>query len=125
MGLTPFEIVLPAGGLPAKIVIDGTDVSNNVSRVTVDMHASDRIPKVFLEMPGEGVLQGEGIVTQVVQVESQQDQRELMEAFLANLDPDLLESAALEKCGGLGGFRTGEAFLEVLKEYVRGDANGS
>lgn len=125
MGLTPFDIVLPAAGQSAKILIDGVNVANMVTRVTVDCHSSDRIPQVFLEMKGEGCISGEGVVTQIVSADM--DQRQHVVAFLSNLDPSTLEAAALEKLGGLGGMTTstGEAFLEVLKEMVRGNNDGS
>jgi hypothetical protein len=122
MGLTQFDIVLPAAGQPAVIRIDGEDLANKVTRVVVEADSADRIPKVYLEMKGEGRLSGEGIITQLVDL----DQRQVVAEWLFNIDPGSLESLALEKLGGLGGgMTTGQAFLAVLKGWVGVDSDGS
>jgi hypothetical protein len=41
-------------------------------------------------------------------------------AFLDEVDPDGLEAAALELIGGIGGPKTGEAFLTALKAMAAG-----
>lgn len=120
MGLSRFSIDVGAGGR-GHVLINGEDVADRVRRVTVDSVASE-VPKIYLEMQGEGHIEGEGIVNVVQDL----DQRQVVAEFLGNLDPGSLESAALFKMGGLGeGLTTGEAFLEVLKEYARGDDDGS
>lgn len=120
MGLSRFSVDVGVGGR-GRIEVDGVDVADRVRRVTVDSAAGE-VPKVFLEMHGEGRIEGEGIVTQLIDL----DQREVVAEWLSNIDPGGLESAALEKMGGLGGgMTTGEAFLSVLKGYVGVDNNGS
>jgi hypothetical protein len=119
MGLTRFSIDLGVGGR-GHINIDGVDIADRVRRVSVDSAAGE-VPKVFLELLGEGRIEGEGIVTQMIDL----DQRQVVAEWLGTLDAGALESAALDLCGGLGGMSTGEAFLEALKGYVRGDNDGS
>jgi len=120
MGLTPFDISLAPG--EGRVVVDGQDVSSRVTRVTIDAPAGE-IPKVFLELNGQGTLEGEGIV----HIVKDQDMREIVAEFISNVDPSALEAAALEKLGGglSAPMSTGEAFLEALKGYVRGDDNGT
>jgi hypothetical protein len=114
MGLTRFSVDVGSGGR-GHVVIDGVDVAEKVQKIIVDSTAGQP-PQVFLEMAGEGRIEGEGIVTQVV------ESNDSIALFLSNLDPSALEAAALDKMGGLDGegLTTGQAFLAALmEEFVR------
>lgn len=114
MALTPFDIsVAPGDG---RVVIDGQDVTSQVAAVTVQAEAGG-IPQVYLQLRGEGRIEGEGIVHSAADL----DQRQVVLEFLGNIDPGVLEGAALERCGGLGADETtGQAFLNALIDMVQG-----
>lgn len=119
MGLTPFDISLAPG--EGKVLVDGKDVSDKVAGLTIEA-APGEIPKVFLQLHGEGTVEGEG----VVHVVKDQDMREIVAEFIANVDPSALEADALARMGGLGAtMTTGQAFLEALKGYVGVDDDGA
>lgn len=111
-----FEIDLSAVG-ERRVVVNGVDLSDQVSRVTVDTQAL-AVPIVYLEGHGIGTITGEGVVIERV------DDRESVVAFLEAVDPDRLEKVALEGAG-LEGTAAGptEAMLETLKRWARGDTN--
>lgn len=115
MGLVPFDIsVAPANN---RVIVDGQDISSQITRVTIDAQGHD-VPKVFVEMIGEGRIVGEGIITQVLDL----DPREAVLEFLNNIDAGALEGAALERCGGFGSDETtGQAFINALIEMASGD----
>ena len=122
MTFANFDIHLPAAGRGARIVVNGEDVSDRCSRVAVESAAGE-VTRVYLTSFAEGRIQGEGVVE--VRIPADVDQREAVLEFLDNLDPSVIEQEVLASMGGLDGGSTGEAFLTVLKGYVRGDGNGS
>lgn len=117
MRLASFSIQLSAG--KKTIIVNGEDLTALVNRVVVEDEAG-AIPQVFLGVHGEGVIEGEGVVT--VQREGEVDLRDAISGFLQSLDPGMVEKAALDRLGGFGGDETtGQAFLNALSEIVRGD----
>lgn len=113
-----FDIHLGQTGSGARILINGENVASRCRALRVES-AADETTRIILESYAEGRIQGEGIVY----VEVPQDQRQALHEFLSSLDPATVEQDVLEKCGGLGGMSTGEAFLEVLKGYVGVDVD--
>ncbi len=117
MGIASFFIELNPS--KKKVVVNEEDLTTRVRRVVIEDEAGG-VPRVFLEMFGEGTVQGEGIVT--VQLGNEVDLRESIHQFLQSLDPGMVEKAALDRIGGFGGDETtGQAFLNALSELVRGD----
>lgn len=117
MGIASFLIELTAN--KKKVVVNDEDLSERVRRVVIEDEARG-VPRVFLEMFGEGVVEGEGIVT--VQLGNEVDLRDSIYQFLQSLDPGMVEKAALDRIGGFGADETtGQAFLNALSEIVRGN----
>lgn len=71
--------------------------------------------KVYLEIAGTGAVEGDGIVHVVAPAS-----RATIADWLATIDPDELEKAALDRMSGLGGGSTGEAMLAVLRGWAGG-----
>lgn len=114
--MTPFRLVLPLVGTP-EIEVDGKRVSNARS-VAVKAEVGEAT-KVYVELVGEGTIEGEGIVHVV---RDGVDTRDTLTDWLAQIDPAELETAALARMGGLGGGTTGEAVLDVLRGWAGGGA---
>lgn len=115
MGLASFSISLATN--KKKVVINNEEVTNRIRRVVVEDEAGG-VPRVFLEMLGEGVIEGEGIVT----IQNEVDFRDSIYQFLQSLDPGMVEKVALDRLGGFGADETtGQAFLNAISEIVRGN----
>jgi len=98
----------------------GENLITDASRVTVDCQPGGP-PKVFLEFGDRAVedLQFDGVVHVVREVAA--DPLLVVDAFLENIDPSELQRAVLESME-LGGPETfGEAALQVLRKWARGD----
>lgn len=120
MGLAKFEVTAEPGG--AVVLVNGEDVSGLCHRATVDVAAgSSEVPKLYLEVLSEGAITGEGVVE--VRVTKDLDPREVILAWLESLDAQVVENDVL--MGTDFGTKAGDAWLETLKGYARGDHNGS
>jgi hypothetical protein len=88
-----------------------------VRRVSLDCQNGD-VPHLYLNLlPGSKEISGQGIVVQRIEIPD--DGLEAMAQFLDGVDPSELEREALERFGAFSSESTGEAFLAVLKEWVR------
>jgi hypothetical protein len=107
--------------IQGRVEVAGHDVSAQVSRVSID-HRAGQLPQVFLELrPGldAGAIEVEGVVH--VTREVRQDPMDAALAFLEPVDPAELERCALAAME-MGGPQTfGQAALEVLRGWARGD----
>jgi hypothetical protein len=104
----------------APTVLVGGQMITDATRVTVDCE-NGKAPKVFLELEPEAVdaLELDGVVHIIREVPA--DPIKVTLAFLEPLDPAELDRCVLETMG-LGGVTTyGEAALEVLRGWARGD----
>lgn len=112
--MSTFRLVLPAvSGPGSSIEVDGQPVKN-VRSIAVKAEVGEAT-KLYVEMIGEGTIEGEGVVHVV-----RDDNRSTVADWLANIDPDELEKAALDHMGGLAGGSTGAAFLDVLRGWAGG-----
>lgn len=112
--MTAFKLFFPAAGGPGtKIEIDGKPVLNATS-IAVKT-AIGEVTKVYVEMLGEGTVEGEGIVHVV-----RDGTADSIAAWLAQIDPDELEKATLERFGLLGDGSVGASMLEVLGRWAGG-----
>ena len=114
--MTPFRIVLPAANPGATQIEVGGHPVTNVRSVAVKAEAGEAT-KLYLELVGDGTVEGDGIVHVVTPAS-----RDAVAVWLAAIDPDELEKAALDRMSGFGGGSTGAAMLEVLRGWAGGDA---
>lgn len=116
MALQKFEIDLSTIGA-ARVVVNGTDLSSQVSRVTVDCQAGEpAVPRIYLEGHGLGTISGEGVVIERL------DEVENVLGFLDAIDTDRLTREALEGGGLEGEFASPvEAIVATMKRWARGD----
>lgn len=112
--MTPFRITPSPVGV-GTVEIDGRPVAG-VRSVAVKAEAGEAT-KVYVELTGEGTIEGEGIVHVVTP-----GSRSAVADFLAAIDPDELEKAALDRMRGFGGGSTGAAMLDVLRGWAGGGA---
>jgi len=116
----PVTYTPEAGGVRAKVEVDGFDLTGGVSRLTIDHRAGDA-PLVFLELKRGAVLDPV-LVDAVVHIREvvEEDPADAMLRFLEPLDPAEFETACL-KVLELGGAQTfGQAAIDVLKGYADG-----
>jgi hypothetical protein len=104
------------------VVVDGIDLSDQVSRMTLDARVGE--PTVlYLEAKRGGVIQAQGLV-----LDRTSGDEEVLQ-FLRSIDPPALEAEALGMLGlGLEGVATvPEAMLAVLQKWVieSGNDDGS
>ncbi len=111
MGLAQFSLDLRADRAPA-LTVNGQSVA--VVGLTL-RHVPPSMPQLVLEMAGEGTIEGEGIVA--VDQGGAGDEIEYLRSFLANLDPGVLEKAAIEQFD-IGAETNGQAFLSALIAMV-------
>lgn len=116
MSLTPFRVVLPPTlGGDATVELDGRDVTKDVTLRSVAVQGSPRdVTTVWLEIAGEGTIEGEGIV----HVARAGQEPEVIRAFLDRIDPGELERISLEQFDDPAVATTGQAFLAALKAMV-------
>lgn len=106
---------------PAKVkcLVDGVDVVERYRVKRVGFEVGVGIPpRLFIELLHGGVLEGEAVIHQIGE---ERDQRESVLAFLSNIDPRILESAALVRGGmleGNGEETMGQSFLAALQEML-------
>lgn len=113
--MSTFRLTLPlVGGRDTKIEVDGKPVSDACS-IAVKSEVGGAT-KVYIELVAGGTLEGEGIVHVV------KDGTTAVADWLAMIDPDELEQAALAGMGALSGLSTGAAMLEVLRGWAGGGA---
>lgn len=77
------------------------------------------VPRVFLEVSGEVVLDTEAVVEAGQRV----DFSRAVEKWLGDLDPEKLERAMLDSIGDVGAETTGQACLTILSAWARGDVS--
>lgn len=111
MTISSFELRVGATG-NGNVVVNGVDLSDQVTGVALVARPRE-VTKLTLELVGEGPVEGLGEVTVVRSSAG-------LAAFLANIDPDELEQAALTRLGGLGDGSLTAAMLTVLAEWADG-----
>ena len=110
--LAEFRVNVSATGRGA-VEVNGEDVSGRVSAVEFASRVGQP-PLLRLFMVAEGEISGRGVV-QVVP--DGQPAGTDVAAFLADIDPDLLEKEVLRRCGW-GNDNTMEVALAVLQEWA-------
>ena len=110
MGLARFSVEMHMGRAP-KVRVNDECVRAGPA-VMLD-HEQSAVPRLALELAGEGTIEGEGIV----EVVRESNEVDYLRAFLANLDPTQMERAALEQLHQ-GAETNGQAFLAALREMV-------
>lgn len=111
MTISKFELNVGATG-QGSVVLDGVDISAKVTGLSLVSRPRE-VTKLTLELVADGPVEGFG---EVLVVRSS----ETLTAFLANIDPDELEQAALARLGGLGDGSLTAAMLTVLAEWADG-----
>lgn len=114
MGLARFHVDCSDPVRPVVTVND--EQVPPLNRASFDWKPGD-VPHLYLEIQGEGVLDGEGIVVQQVPIPA--DATQVLADFFDALDPKELEQAILDQFGSFSDETTGEACLAVLKKWVQ------
>lgn len=117
MGLARFRVDCTDPVRPVVSVND--EIVPPLKRCSFDWSPAE-IPHLYLELMGEGVLEGEGVVVQRIPTDlNDVALDDLLIEILNKIDPSTLERDMAEACGGFGGGTTGEAALAVLKRYIK------
>lgn len=91
-GPVPIELHLTPAGYGSRVVIDGTDLSEDLLGLTLDSQAGELTTLTLRLKPGShGAVTGEVLVQR-----APQDMVEQLAGMLEDLDPAALEAAALE-----------------------------
>jgi hypothetical protein len=114
MGLSRFQVDC-SDPLRPVVTVDGEQVPP-LTRASFDWKPGD-VPHLYLELMGEGEIQGEGVVIQQVPVPA--DALEVLDEFFSALDPAELEQAILGEFGAFSETTTGEACIAVMKKWIR------
>ena len=110
-----------SSAITATINVDGTDLTNSISRITIDHHGG-KLPQIFLELArGKPIeeITVEGIVHVIREVK--EDPADACLRFLEPIDPAELDRCVLEAMELGGPKQYGEAALHVLRGWARGD----
>lgn len=124
--LTPFKLDMTNPTRP-QLEVAGEDLTArySIKRISLDLPPGD-VPSLYLELAGEGIVEGEAVIVQRVTQPAGGDVRQALLAFVGALDPVSVEKAVLARGGAFGADEsTGEAFLAVIKEMLGGNSNGS
>ena len=116
----PLTVRYAPSGIRATLEVGGKDVTNYVTRMTID-HSALALPKVYLELSPKAELD-EVLTEAMVHIREvvQEDPADAMLRFIEPLDPGEFERACLELME-LGGPQTfGAAALAVLRAYAGG-----
>jgi hypothetical protein len=117
VGLARFELNLTPGD--EKVVIDGVDVSHEVTAVHLQAAAgTGRVPLLVLELAGTGTVAGEGLL----EVTRQLPDGEAVATFLEALDAETLEKEVTAGLGWGAESNYTRALLARLAELARGPA---
>ena len=114
---TPFAITLDAAGRAGTVTIDGHDLSKDVLGLEL-VAAGNTPPRLVLHMPGAGEVIGNGLVT-VMRDPTEQEMRERLGSWLAELDPAVIDAEASARLTGMRDSFAARV-IEVLAEYARG-----
>lgn len=114
---TPFVIALDAAGRAGIVTIDGHDLSKDVIALEL-VAAAGEAPRLVLHMPGAGEVVGNGLVT-VMRDPTEQEMRERLGAWLAELDPAVIDAEASARMTSMRDSHAAKV-LEVLAEAARG-----
>jgi hypothetical protein len=107
-------------GVTARIVLDGVDVSTAVRAYSITQNALER-PVVTLALTTQTDVEEFSAENALIRVEVPEDEASATLRFLEPLDAGEFEIAVLNSME-MGGPQTfGEAALEVLRSYARGD----
>lgn len=109
MTISTFELHLGATG-HGTIIVNGVDISDQVTGIALVSRPRE-VTKLTVELVGEGPIEGLGDVTVVRSSKT-------LAAFLANIDADELEKAALARLDGFGDANATQAMLHVLSEWA-------
>lgn len=112
--------VEPEGAGKTKVTLDGVDLSDALYGLDLRFRSGEPAEAMLAIAKGR-VLPApfEGLAKVFVQGG---EPTEVIDDFLASVDPDLLEQAALEGLGlGDGEGSMAGAFLAVLRRWARGD----
>lgn len=117
----PVSVKYEPQGVKARVEVEGQDLSDLVSRVSID-HAAGDAPVVYLQLkPGTDVSAIDVEAFVHVKEVVQEDPADATLRFLEPIDAGEFERACLQAME-LGGPATfGEAALAVLRGYARGD----
>ena len=117
MGLVNFELDVNAMGQEAKVVVDGQDVSRQVSGVVLEAAVGQPTTLTLIQHARSSRITGEGIV----QVQADGDMLTQLADVLTSTDAVALEEKALNSVhlGDGPGAVTAEC-LRLLAEQVRG-----
>lgn len=114
MGLARFHVDCSDPVRPV-ITVNG-ELTPPVARASFDWKPGD-VPHLYLEIAGEGALEGEGIVVQQIPVPA--EALDVLNDFFDGLDPAELEQAILGEFGAFSDTTTGEACIAVMKKWIK------
>lgn len=92
MGLAKFDVELQPGG-PTRVTVNGDDIGRHVRSLHMAVRHGE-IPRLVLELSGEGSLSGEGIIEVAGQPTEEEIGAYLIE-WLGEQDPDDLTQSAM------------------------------
>ncbi|MER5277808.1 hypothetical protein ABT025_18895 [Streptomyces sp. NPDC002809] len=115
----PRHVRITADGVTGSIAIDGTDISRSVQGYSLQ-HEVGAAPVLLLHTTPHRGLDFEGLA-HVAVAAPEQDDGQVIAAFLQNIDPAALERAALER-DDLDGSRheLAVAMLRQLADWAQG-----
>lgn len=108
----PRKLAVKTSGVLAEVTLDGVDISRAISRVAFD-HEAGGPPTAYLTLTRGTAIELEGDA--LIRVVDTRPDRETVLEFLAAVDPNELEQAALAD-----GRQFGEAVLSALARMVGG-----
>lgn len=118
MGLSKFKLDASAVGRQSTLEVNGEDVTQKMTiRSAMVQVSSNDVPRLVLEVLGEGTIEGEGIVE--VRHVDLPDVQDLILDFLGDLDPEVLD-AEVNELLQTDPQPYAALLLEVLKRQVRG-----
>lgn len=113
METATFEVkATPVGG---RVHVNGKDVTPKIGAAEIRI-ADGQPTTLVLFLNGHGTVEGEGIVEVINPAEAD---AEVICAFLAGIDPDQLDSDALN--GADASMNLTAAMLSTLQRYARGE----
>lgn len=114
VAFTKFRVTFD-GPMPT-VELNGETVTAPLSAIAFQ-HRPGEPPRLALEVAGDGIVEGEGVVT--VGPACDHDDRDAVVAFLANIDAEQLNTAVMERMGW-GSGSTMAVALEVLRDMAAG-----
>lgn len=117
----PHQVRITSGAGGGTVALDGVDLSRLVQGYTLHQVAGQPAQLMLEFAPGRPVAEYDGLARVAVGVPYEPG--EAADRFLAAIDAQLLEEAAMHRMDLAGG-RFTAAVVEQLRQWARGEADG-